>query len=274
MLLSLSDGSWRGSAPIGRDLVAVITSEDGGTAFAADSEPGDVYAVSLPALRVRWRSHLGGAPFGLLLHDGRLFVSLFAAAAVDELDPARGEVLATHAVAPGPAALALDGAGQVAVAGTGGELAVLGGTTRRAGSGFGVAAAGGRLWTADYERAEIVDDTGARVGLPLPVFPFWLAPGPGGTLLIAAEGAAEDVDSGAVFAFDPRAGSFRTLARVRDPDQVLASGNTILVAAHGDRAVVAIEGTHRRTLASQTPAVGLAAAPAAGLLVVAVNGHE
>ena len=67
-----------------------IVSEDGGTAYMADSSPGDVYAVRLPSLTVAWKHHVGGAPFGLLLHGGSLFVSLFSGGAVVELDPADG----------------------------------------------------------------------------------------------------------------------------------------------------------------------------------------
>jgi outer membrane protein assembly factor BamB len=87
VLLSIKDGATRGSASIGKDPVAVIASDDGRTAYLADSAPGDVYAVSLPNLRVTWKEHVGGAPFGLLLHGGRLFVSLFDGAAVLVLDP-------------------------------------------------------------------------------------------------------------------------------------------------------------------------------------------
>jgi len=71
----------------------VIVSEDGATAYLADSSPGDVYAVRLPRLTVAWKHHVGGAPFGLLLHGGSLFVSLFSGAAVVELDPSSGPSL-------------------------------------------------------------------------------------------------------------------------------------------------------------------------------------
>lgn len=275
MLLSSSDGAQRASASIGTDVVAVIVSDDGRTAYVADSSPGDIYAVRLPALSVEWKRHVGGAPFGLLLHSGRLYVSLFAGTSVLELDPARGAQLATNTVPEGPAVMTVDPDGHVVVAGTRGKLDILGDGELAAGNGFAVALAGGKLWTADYERAELVpagDDR--RVGLPLPVFPFWLAPGAGGTLLIAAEGPTEDTDTGGVFSFDPMTGTFTTLALPKDPDQVLQSGSTVLVAAHGDREVLAIEGGRTSLWARGAAAVALAPDPALGLLVVAVNAHE
>jgi DNA-binding beta-propeller fold protein YncE len=275
VLLSLEDGSPRGSASIGSDFVAVIVSDDGTTAYAADSAPGDVYAVRLPGLKVAWKQHVGGAPFGLLLHGGRLFVSLFNGDSVVELDPSSGRQLASHSVAQGPAAMAIDPAGHVVVASTKGQLSVIGGGQSKAGNGFGVAVAGGRVWTADYERAELVavgDDH--RVGLPQPVFPFWLARGANDTLLIAAEGASEDHDTGGVFSFDPVTGAFKTLATPKDPDQVVQSGSTILVAAHGDRNVLAIRDGRSAAWARGAPAIALAPAPSLGLLAVVVNGHE
>ena len=275
MLLSLKDGTPRGSASVGSDVVAVIVSDDGKTAYLADSAPGDVYSVTLPELKVGWKHHTGGAPFGLLLHGGRLFVSLFSAAQVVELDPTSGAQLATHTVHDGPAVLAIGPDGRVAVAGTRGLVDYLDGTSTPAGNGFAVALVNGGLWTADYERAELVpvgDDH--RVGLPMPVFPFWLAPGAGDTLLVAAEGGTEDTDPGGVFSFDTVAGSFTVLGTPRDPDQVLQSGSTIFVAAHGDREVLAIGGGHSAAWARGAAAVALAADPPLGYLVVAVNAHE
>ncbi len=275
VLLSSNDGTQRASASVGSDVVAVIVSDDGNTAYVADSAPGDVYAVRLPALTVRWKQHVGGAPFGLLLNAGRLFVSLYDGAAVLELDSSDGARMATHAVPQGPAVMAVDASGRVVVAGTRGNVDVIGGGQLTAGNGFAVALAGGRLWTADYERAELVpagDDH--RVGLPLPVFPFWLAPGAGGTLLIAAEGPNEDTDPGGVFSFDPMTDEFTTLALPKDPDQVLQSGSTIFVAAHGDRDVLAIDGGHTSAWARGAAAIALAPDPPLGLLVVAVNAHE
>lgn len=275
VLLSIKDGAPRASAAIGKDPVAVIVSDDGRMAYLADSAPGDVYAVSLPNLHVAWKQHVGGAPFGLLLHGARLFVSLFDGAAVLELDPQSGVMMGRHQVPQGPAALATDGAGHVVVAGTRGQLAVIDGGQVAAGNGFGVALAGGRLWTADYERAELVpagDDH--RVGLPLPLFPFWLATGAGDTLLIAAEGAVEDSDAGGVFSFDPVSGAFKILATPKDPDQVLQSGSMILVAAHGDSQVLVQQDDHSSSWARGSAPVALATSDALGLLVVAVNAHE
>lgn len=275
MLLSLDDGAWRASASVGSDVVAVIVSEDGKAAYLADSAPGDVYAVRLPGLQVQWKQHVGGAPFGLLLHQGRLFVSLFDGASVLELDTSSGAKVATDPVAQGPAVMTVDAAGHVVVAGTHGQLSVIGGGQLAAGNGFGVALAGGQLWTADYARAELVPAGGDhRVGLPLHVFPFWLAAGPDGTLLIAAEGATEDTDPGGVFSFDTVTGSFTVLATPRDPDLVLQTGSTIFVAAHGEKDVLAIQGGQVTAWAPGAAAVGLAPDPSLDLLVVAVNAHE
>ncbi|HYM97869.1 MAG TPA: hypothetical protein VET26_11240 [Candidatus Sulfotelmatobacter sp.] len=275
VLLSLQSGARISSATVGSDPVAVIVSGDGATAFVADSSPGDVYAVSLPGLTQVWKSHVGGAPFGLLLTGGRLYVSLFDGAAVDELNPSTGAVLTSHPVPQGPAVLTVDAAGRVVVAGTRGRVDRLDGTWQAAGNGFGIALVGGTLWTADYERAELVPvGGGARVGLPQPVFPFWLAPGAGGSLLIAAEGASEDGDPGGVFSYNPVSGTFQTLATPRDPDQVAQSGASVLVAAHGDREVLSIDAGRTTVWAAGAAAVGLAPDPQLGLVAVVVNSHE
>jgi outer membrane protein assembly factor BamB len=275
VLLSLKDGTYRASASVGTDPVAVIVSGDGATAYVADSSPGDVYAVRLADLSVAWKQHVGGAPFGLLLHAGHLFVSLFSGAAVVELDPSTGSKLAVHAVPPGPAAMTIDFQGRVAIAGTRGTVDHLDGSRSPAGNGFGIALTGDTLWTADYERAELVPvGGGRRIGLPLPVFPFWLATGSNDTLLIAAEGPTEDSDPGGVFSYDAMSHSFTTLARPRDPDQVIHSGATVLVAAHGDRDVLAINNGHAADWAPGAPAVAIAADTALGLLVIVVNAHE
>jgi DNA-binding beta-propeller fold protein YncE len=274
VLLSLTDGSLRASASVGTDPVAVIVSNDGATAYLADSSPGDVYAVRLPGLSVAWKSHVGGAPFGLLLHAGRLFVSLFSGAAVVELDPASGAQLVSHPVSPGPAVLGVAPDGRVMVAGTRGIVDYLDGTSTPAGHGFAVAVIDGQIWTEDYERAELVrTGDGRRVGLPLPLFPFWLAPGAPGTLLIAAEGGTEDTDPGGVFSLD-KAGTFKSLARPTDPDQVLQSGSTILVAAHGDREVLAINGGVTEHWGIGAAPVAIALDPIQNMLLVAVNAHE
>ena len=276
VLLSLDGGTRKAQATIGSDPVAVVVSGDGRTAYVADSSPGDVYAVKLPDLHISWRAHTGGAPFGLLLHDSRLFVSLFSGAAVVELDPGTGKKLASHPVKAGPGMVSLDASGRVIVAGTKGEIDYLGGTSVRAGHGYAVALSGADMWTADYERAELVRAGDLHVvGLPMPLFPFWLSPGGHGAILVAAEGPSEDEDLGGVFVFDPATEKFETLALLRDPDQVLVSGDTRFVAAHGDREVVAIlaDGAVKK-LASGLPAVALAADPAMNLLVVVTNDHE
>ncbi len=275
VLLSLKDGSRVASATVGSDPVAVTVSDDGRTAFVADSAPGDVYAVRVPELKVLWKSHVGGAPFGLLLRQGRLFVSLYSGAAVDELDPVAGHVLARHPVAQGPAVLSVDSAGQGVVAGTTGQVGWLDGRSVAAGHGFGITLVAGTVWTADYERAEIVPASASfRVGLPLPVFPFWLAAGANGSLLIAAEGPTEDTDQGGVFSYDPMTSTFITLARPRDPDQVLQFGSAVLVAAHGDREILDLQAGHTTVWAAGAAAVGIAVDPAQNLLAVAVNSHE
>jgi hypothetical protein len=260
VLLSLNDGSVRTSATVGADPVAVTLSDDGRTAYVADSAPGDVYAVSLPDLKVRWKSHTGGAPFGLLMHLGRLYVSLYDLGQIVELEPAAGHILA-YDKAPGhPAALATDTNGDVAVA---------------AGTAFGIALAGTTMWTADYQRSLLMTADGSeQVPLPSPVHPFWLAPGPRDTLLVAAEGDSEDSDPGAVFSYDVVSGKFATLARPRDPDQVVASGSTIFVAAHGDRDTLAIQGSSTRRWATGAAVVALAADPSENVLVLTVNSHE
>ncbi|HXC80100.1 MAG TPA: hypothetical protein VNU19_23975 [Candidatus Acidoferrum sp.] len=275
VLLSLTDGSQRGSATIGSDPVAVITSDDGAMAYIADSSPGDVYAVTLPALKVVWKTHVGGAPFGLLLNGGRLLVSLFSGAAVVELDPARGTLLSRHPVAQGAAAMAVADDGRVVVAGVTGHLSYLDGTSIPAGAGFGVANVAGKVWTADFHAAELVRTVDHHlVALPLAVSPFWLAPGAPGTLLIAAEGAQEDSDPGAVLTYETTEGTFVVLARPRDPDQVAWSGSRVLVAAHGDRQVLSIEAGKISAWGQGAAAVALAPDAPLGLLVVAVNAHE
>ena len=102
---------------------------------------------------------------------------------------------------------------------------------------------------------------------------FWLAPGASGSLLIAAEGATEDTDPGAVFSFDINA-TFNTLANPRDPDQVVQSGSKIFVAAHGDHEVLVIDGGGQHHWAVGSAPVAIAPDAALKLLVVAVNAHE
>ena len=275
MLLDLKSGARLASLSVGTDAVAVTLSRDGSTAFVADSAPGDVYAVKLATRHIVWRAHTGGAPFGLLVRENQLFVSLYSSKFVDELDPLTGKIVAAHQVTPGPAALALDATGRVLVAGTHGEVDYLDGTSTPAGHGFGIAVVGNEVWTADYERAELVRAGDLKdVGMPEPLFPFWLSAAPGGKLLVAAEGDPEDTSPGGVFEFDTVNLTFTTLGHPKDPDFVVQSGDTIFVAAHGDREILAMSGGKTQTWAPGTAAVALAPDPALNLLVVAVNGHE
>jgi DNA-binding beta-propeller fold protein YncE len=275
VLLSLDDGSRRAGMTVGTDPVAVIVATDGTMAYLADSSPGDVYAVRVPDLTVAWKQHVGGAPFGLLLNGARLYVSLFSSASVVELDPMTGTLIGMHSVPEGPAAMALAADGRVLVATTSGKVAVFDGQSMPAGQGYGIAVIGTDIWTADYKRAELVragDDH--RVPLPLGVFPFWLAPGSSGTLLVSAEGEEEDSDAGAVYSFDPATEALTSLGRPHDPDQVFQSGSKVLVAAHGDHNVLAIEGSTTSIWAQGAEAVAIAPDAPLNLLVVAVNGHE
>jgi DNA-binding beta-propeller fold protein YncE len=260
VLLSSTDGAVRGSATVGNDPVAVIVSGDGRTAYVADSSPGDVYAVALPSLTVKWKQHTGGAPFGLLLLGGRLYVSLFDSAAIDALDPSSGRVLSAQPAPAQPAVMTTDPSGRLAVAASG---------------DFGITVAAGDLWTADYKGQAIVDLTHARrVPLATSLFPFWVSSGSNRTLLIAAEGASEDSDPGAVLSYNPMDGSFTTLATPRDPDQVIESDATVLIAAHGDHEILALRGGMPSAWAHGASPVGLAVDTGLGLVVVAVNSHE
>jgi len=274
VLLSLTDGSELASASIGADPVAVIASADGSFAYVADSAPGDVYGVRLFDLKVAWKQHVGGAPFGLLLQSGGLFVSLYDGGAVVELNPATGAKVRSVPVTPRPAAMSVDAAGHLIVAGTSGRVEYLDGTTLAGGAGYGIAAVGDQVWTADYERAELVRTDGHRVGLPLPVFPFWLSAGSPGHLLVTAEGPREDSDPGGVFDLNTATLQFTTLATPRDPDQVIMSGARVFVAAHGDDNVLVIDGGAITTWAQGIAPVGLAVDPTQNLLVVVTNSHE
>jgi DNA-binding beta-propeller fold protein YncE len=258
VLISLREGAVMASATVGRDPVAVVISDDGRTAYVADSEPGDVYALTLPDLKIRWRSHVAGAPFGILFHNGRPYVTLFDSAMLVQLNPADGSIITAGGTPQHPAAITLDASGNVAVA---------------SGDSFGIALVGGTVWTADYKRS-LLTAPGQSISLPLPVHPFWLARGSGDKLLIAAEGDQEDTDPGAVLSYTPVNRSFITLARPRDPDQVLASGESIFVAAHGDHRVLAIHGSTTESWATGAAVVAIAPDPSLGLLVLAVNSHE
>jgi DNA-binding beta-propeller fold protein YncE len=254
--------------------VAVTVSADGAVAYVADSGPGDVYAVKLPGLEVAWKAHVGGAPFGLLLQSGSLFVSLYDGGAVVELNSATGAQVRSVSITPKPAAMSVDAQGSLIVASTSGRVEYLDGTSLPGGSGFGIAAVGDQIWTADYADAQLVRVDGRRVALPLPVHAFWLSAGNGSHLLIAAEGAREDDDPGGVFDLNTETLQLTTLATPRDPDQVIVSGSRIFVPAHGDEHVLVIDGSMTRNWAEGIAPVALAADPLLNLLLVVTNSHE
>ncbi len=277
MLVDLKSGAQVASLSVGTDPVAVTLSADGAVAYVADSSPGDVYAVSLSHRAVNWRSHVGGAPFGLLLAGGHLYVSLFSAAMVDELDLQSGAILASHPVGSGPAVMALDPSGNPLVAELSGVVASVdgGGGAEPAGHGYGIATLDADTWTCAYADAMIVRaGDGKTFTVPSGLHPFWLSEGAGSTILIAAEGNNEDSDPGGVFRLDPGTGAFTTLAHPHDPDQVVESGGAVYVAAHGDSDVLRIAGGSTAHWAKGAAAVALAADPRLDLLVVAVNAHE
>jgi hypothetical protein len=196
----------------------------------------------------------------MVLHAGRLYITLYDAGSIVELEPATGRLIATDPAPSHPAAITVNAQGEVVVA---------------AGTAFGIALVGSALWTADYRRSVITPAAGGKeVPLPLPVHPFWLAPGSSDELLIAAEGESEDTDPGAVFSYHLGDGTFSTLGRPRDPDQVLESGGAVFVAAHGDREVIVFNGLTTQRWANGAAAVAVAPDTAQGLLVVAVNSHE
>lgn len=246
MLLSLATGALAGQRSLGADPLAVALAPDGRTAYVADNELGDVFALRLPSLAQAWRSHLGGRPGPMLVQGGDLFVSRYGAATVTELDRGSGRVVGSLAVAPRPGEL-VAWQGQV-------------GTSK--GDGFGAAIAGGSLWT------------GSRLQLPAGLKPFWLQPGPGGSLLVTAEGTPEDSAAGAVFRVDTATGAMQRLGSPRDPDQAVPLGADVFVAAHGDRAVLVLADGHEQAWARGAPAVALAPDPALGLLVVVTDAGE
>lgn len=270
LVLSLADGSEKGRLSLGQDPVAVAVDEAAAVAYVSDNVAGDVYAVGLDPVRVLWKTTVGGRPGPLLLLRGRLYVSLFDAAAVAALDPASGRELGRAAVGQGPGELADDG--QVACAdGTAWDLA---GHSRPAGKGFGLADGPGGLWTADAAAGMLVRLTdGQRVSLPGHLHPFWLATAGDGSLLVTAEGDDEDRDPGAVLKLDQGLHLTRLLTS-QDPDLVSESGGRIYVAAHGERAVKVLQGGSLATWQKGAAVVALAPAPRLGLLVVLVNARE
>lgn len=276
VVLVSPDGAVKHAAAIGADPVAVIVSDDGSTAFVADSAPGDVYAAKLPTLTTIWAQHVGGAPFGLLLHAGRLLVSLYSGGAVVELDPGTGSILARDPIGHDGAGMTVDPQGGVVVASDDGYLIPLHGAAQPGNRAFSAATVAGGLWTADYPAGEISrsGDPASRRALPDPLHPFWVAPGADGTLLISAEGAHEDSDPGGVYAYDVGRDQFTLLDQALDPDQVVQWGPAILVAAHGSKQVDVIDGGHVKAWAKGAAAVALAPDSNLDLLVVVVNSHE
>lgn len=277
LVLLTPTGGFIRSATIGSDPVAVTLSDDGKLAYVADSSPGDVYAVRLPGLAVVWERHLGGAPFGLLVHGGHLYVSLYSGDAVVQLDPTTGAVIANVPIHHHGAGMAVDATGTVVVASDEGRLIAADGGSSRAGDrAFSAALVAGSIWTADYPTGYVsrAADAASRRRLPDPLHPFWVAPGAGGTLLVSAEGQNEDSDRGAVYAYDVARDSFTLLDRPIDPDQAVQWGPATVIAAHGSRSVDVVDSGRLSTWARGAAAVALAPDSALNLLVVVVNAHE
>jgi hypothetical protein len=277
VVLDLDGGQERARLPLGRDLVAVTVDPAGGRAYAADNAAGDVYALDLPALRVRWRLHLGGRPGPLLADGERLWVSQYESARVGEIQAESGQLRSQHGVGAQPGQLAAH-AGRVFVACGDGTVWDMDGGRRAAPRGFGLAATAGGTWAADAERAEIVRIEDWRVsGLPPDLHPFWLAEGPPGQVIVAAEGPDEDRDPGGVLVLDERAGTIQRLDSPRDPDMALAYGGRVFVAAHGERSVRVLDFSGNapvRQWGRGLAAVALAIDEPHRLLVVAANDHE
>jgi DNA-binding beta-propeller fold protein YncE len=244
------------------DPVAVGLSPDGATAYVSDNAGGKVYAVDLPSLRSRWAATTGGRPGPIFAQGGSVWVSLYGAGQVAELDPARGSLLSRRATGPGPGQI-VPQRGELYTAGKDGVWQV-GGARLSPLSGFGLASAGGALWAAAYA-AETVDRVadGKTVQLPAGLHPFWLSLAAGGGLLVAAERDVEDSDPGAVLSLEPPDFSPRVLLRAIDPDEVVEAGGRIFVAAHGAREVDVL-----------TPAGGRVGAWARGSSPVAIAVDE
>jgi DNA-binding beta-propeller fold protein YncE len=275
LLLSLSDGSYRGRAGLGQDPLAVSISPDGNEAYLVDNSGGYVFALSLPNLRVRWSSRLDGAPTSIVTDGNNLWVSLYEAGQVVQLDRRTGDVIDKWAVGPGPGAIVFH-QGQLWTATSAGVWQVKGRKQTDV-HGFGVAAVGGTLWAGDYDKGQVVRvSDGQTVSLPAGLHPFWLSAGSGGKLLIAAEGADEDHDLGAVLSLAPPGYEPHSLLRATDPDQVLEAGGKIFVASHGDREVDVLTSAGGRVgpWGKDAAAVALAVDDALGLLVVVTDVRE
>jgi hypothetical protein len=275
ILLGLGDGAYRGQLALGSDPVAVTISADGRTAYVSDNGPGIVYAVAVPELKVRWKTVVGGRPGPLLAGLDFVFVSLYETGQVAELDARSGTVLSQRRVGPRPGQLVLDD-GRIQVACGDGRVWDLEGASRPGGRGFGLAAASGQLWSADYDAGALVRvGDGHRVALPAGLHPFWLSAGPDDRILIAAEGADEDRDPGAALLMD-RALNVTSLAVARDPDLVLEWDQRVYIAAHAERRVTVLGKAPGRVSHWMPGAavVALAVDPGRGILVAVTNAGE
>lgn len=271
LLVGLGDGSQRGQLSLGGDPIAVEVSGDGTTAYVADNRGGRVLALSLPSLRTLWTADVGGRPGPLLATLDTLYVSLYDAGQVVELDPAAGAVRVRHPVGRQPGQLALDAGGALLVQSADG-VRDLDGKARGGGPGFAL----GGGWSADYDSGVLTQvGAAARLDSPPHLHPFWLTAGPGTTAYAAAEGDDEDRDPGAVL--EVTESGIRVLGRAKDPDQVAYLSGRVFTAAHADHEVLVLDATGKapaRHWAQGSAPVALATDPRLGLLIVVVNAAE
>ncbi len=246
-------------------------SADGGTAYVSDNRGGRVLALALPSLRTLWTADVGGRPGPLLASLDTLYVSLYDAGQVAELDPVTGALRARHQVGRQPGQLALEPGGAVLVQGAEG-VRDLDGHPRGGAPGFAL----GGGWSADYDTGVLTQVGGAgRLDSPPHLHPFWLAAGPGTIAYAAAEGDDEDRDPGAVL--EVTDSGVRVLGRPRDPDQVAYLSGRIFTAAHEDREVLVLDAAAKAApqhWARGSEPVALATDPRLGLLIVVVNASE
>ena len=271
LLVGLTDGSQRGQLSLGGDPIAVEISADGSTAYVSDNRAGRVLALSLPSLHRLWTADVGGRPGPLLATLDTLYVSLYDAGQVAELDPGTGAVRARHQVGRQSGQLALDAGGAVLVQSADGVRDLDGGSH---GGGRGFALGGG--WSADYGTGVLTQVGGpGRLDSPPHLHPFWLTAGPGATAYAAAEGDDEDRDPGAVL--EVTDAGVRVLGRPRDPDQVAYLSGRIFAAAHEDHEVLVLDAAGKvapQHWAKGAEAIALATDPRLGLLIVVVNAAE